>query len=409
MKGPRDHVKHVSCFALQYRCLIRVNKLEPIGVDQEAHVSIEPTTTTDNVTVVSGQVPNGHDLQNPFANYAENRSAKTLQNQQGDLAAFAKFLLAAGIPEHLTAHELMTTPAAWRNVSFDIVESFRNWLVESGYAPLTCNIYLSTVKVYANLATKAGVLSTTELARIKGVQGFGRKAAKKVNNRRTVTRINDKKTEHIALTDAQADQLKRQPDTPQGRCDAVIMALLLEHGLRVGELAALEVSAFNLQEKTYTFYRKRIHKTQTHKLTADSFTALAAWLGDDGGALKMGPLLRRSRKGGRLTDSGMNESAITSRIRALGAAINVGKLSANDLRHYWATRAAQQGMGLFDLQEAGGWSSPEIPRRYIEEARVTNAVVDLWGVDRGAVLRMVNNMRNITEIGVSDLDTMLDG
>jgi hypothetical protein len=51
-------------------------------------------------------------------------------------------------------------------------------------------------------------------------------------------------TVHIAQK--QAKKLKSQPDTPQGRRDALLMCLLLDHGLRVGEVARLQVSDFDL-------------------------------------------------------------------------------------------------------------------------------------------------------------------
>jgi len=47
-------------------------------------------------------------------------------------------------------------------------------------------------------------------------------------------------------------------------------------------------------------------------------------------------------------------------------------LSAHDLRHYWATRAALNGTPLDRLQDAGGWSSPAMPLRYVENAKIAN-------------------------------------
>jgi integrase len=257
-----------------------------------------------------------------------------------------------------------------------MVEAFKGWQVAGGYAVGSVNVRLSTVKTYARLATKAGILSTTDLALIRAVEGYSRKEARRVDERREVTRKGDKKAESVSLTKAQADALKEQPDTPQGRRDAVIMALLLDHGLRVGELAGLQVSAFNLKEKTFTFYRQKVNKTQTHKLTADSFAAVRAWLASDAPAL--GALLRGSRKGGALSiESGMTERSLTERVRVLGEAVGVTGLSAHDCRHYWATRAARQGTDPFALQEAGGWSSLAMPRRYVESAKIANEGVKL--------------------------------
>jgi integrase len=337
--------------------------------------NITPTTSTENAMTLAGQIANTHAAAGVFDAYTDRKADNTLRRQRADLAVFADFLCAAGIPECPTAEQLMTEPAAWVGVSWGMVEGFLKWQVAQGYAVGSINVRLSTVKTYARLATKAGVLTDTNLALIKLVVGYDKKEARRVDERRDVTRLGDKKAESVTLTKEQADALKDQPDTPQGRRDAVIMALLLDHGLRVGELAALEVSAFNLKERTMRFYRQKVNDTQTHKLTADSFAALAAWLKNDAPA--MGPLLRGSRKGGKLIDSGMTERSLTERVRVLGEEAGVSGLSAHDLRHYWATRAARQGTDPFALQEAGGWSSLEMPRRYVKNAKIANEGVKL--------------------------------
>ncbi len=89
----------------------------------------------------------------------------------------------------------------------------------------------------------------------------------------------------------------------------------------------------------------------------------------------MGCVWRGSVKGeaGKLT----SERAITTRVRDLGAAVGLVGLSAHDLRHYWATQAARNGTPIDRLQDAGGWSSPAMPMRYIEAAKVANDGVRL--------------------------------
>ena len=60
------------------------------------------------------------------------------------------------------------------------------------------------------------------------------------------------------------------------------------------------------------------------------------------------------------------------RVHDLGAAVGLVGLSAHDLRHYWATRAARSGTPLDRLQDAGGWASPAMPLRYVETAKIAN-------------------------------------
>ena len=45
---------------------------------------------------------------------------------------------------------------------------------------------------------------------------------------------------------------------------------------------------------------------------------------------------------------------------------------ATDAEGNWATRAARSGTPLDRLQDAGGWASPAMPLRYVEEAAIAN-------------------------------------
>ncbi len=149
---------------------------------------------------------------------------------------------------------------------------------ERGYAIDSINVRLSTVKVYCKLAAKAKVLDAADYALIKLVTGYRHKEKRNVDLNREITRIGDKKAEAIILSKAQADALKAQPDTAQGRRDALLMCLLLEHGLRCGEVEALTVQSLNLDDETLTFYREKVNIEQKHELTKDSRQAARRYL-----------------------------------------------------------------------------------------------------------------------------------
>lgn len=248
-------------------------------------------------------------------------------------------------------------------------------MLEQGFSVSSVNRKLSTVKVYVKLAAQSGAVPATEATLIKAVSGYGSTEGKRIDERRERTRKGHKKAQHVSISNEQAAALKKQPQTPQGRRDAVIMALLLEHGLRVGELALLQVADLDLRAGTFSFYRPKVDKIQTHRMTLDTVRALAVWLTSDAPAI--GALLRGSRKGGALTEAGMSERAITARVAELGAAVGLVGLSAHDYRHYWATRAATAGTDAFALRDAGGWSSLAMPSRYVESATIANERVKL--------------------------------
>lgn len=351
------------------------------------------TSTTDNRQLdqrrAIGAAFNQAAAAGVFADYRGRRSANTLKAQDSDLAVFTDFLLYAtgrNLPEaekkkiaDLYAR-LNIDPQAWAGITWGLVQAFINWQLDGGYAISSVNRRLSTVKKYAALATKAGALDPTEKAMIKDVTGYSRKEAVQLDHKRTEadtpTRRGVKKADHVSIDNRQADRLKRCDDgTAQGRRNAVLMCLLLDHGLRAGEAAGLLVEHINFESKDFTFYRAKVGTTQTHTLSADTLAALKAYEAA-GDMPPAGALLRGSRKGGKLTHAGISTRSITDIVEKLGAAIGISGLSAHDCRHYWATywarRVEKLPKGVLTLQEAGGWSSLAMPRRYVENAKIAN-------------------------------------
>ena len=328
-----------------------------------------------------------------FEEYRANRPAQTLRAHHSDLANFARFLHQAGIHDAPSSDVLQSDPVAWQGITHGLILAYREWLMSQGYAIATVNRRLATVKNYAQLALAGmdnggddganvgGEARAGEIEKIKAVRGFGHKNGRNRDAKRkekgTPTRVGAKKPyKAVSLNPTQAKALKDQPATPQGRRDALLLCLLLDHGLRCGEVAALEVTDFDLNAGTLNFYRPKVDKRQTHKLTSDTLLALRAWV-ESGDAPAQGRILRRSYKGGALAQNGMSERAITGRVRELGQSIGIESLSAHDCRHYWATRATQQGTHPRALQQAGGWNSPAMVMRYVDESEIANAGVNL--------------------------------
>lgn len=303
--------------------------------------------------------------------YLEKSAPNTLRAQRNDLECFAAFLKSIGVVDAPAGDALQGGAAAWAGVTPGLLLAFREWMMTQGYAVATVNRRLTTAKVYAR---KAGIDP-------QGAKVFGHKAGRNRDQKRaeagTKTRVGAKKAyKAVTLTYAGAQALLKRPETPQGRRDAVLTALLLEHGLRCGEVALLTVSDFDLSAGTMTFYRPKVDKVQTHRLTPVSLKALKAYQAA-GEMPTAGAILRSSRKGGALTHEGMTERSITARVRDLGKEIGIHNLSAHDCRHYWATRASERGTHPKHLQQAGGWNSPAMVMRYVNETAIANEGVIL--------------------------------
>jgi integrase len=319
-----------------------------------------------------------------FEEYRGRVDADTLRRQEADLALFAFFLGAVKAikPQDAPAlgARLPVLAEAWANVTHGLVAAFLRWQLQEGYAVGSINVRLATVRRYCALANSAGVIPNDALALIRTVRGYSGRQARSIDAQRqrskTPTRVSTKKPEARVLTPEQVRRLKEQPDTPQGRRDALMICLLADLGLRVGELAGLEVGGVDLTRGTLTFYREKVHTTQTHKLSADILAAAKAYMAADAPA--GGQLLRGSRKNGELW-KGMSVRAIRERVGLLGERIGVGDLSPHDLRHTWATRAARGRSDPFALRDAGGWSSLSMPSRYVQSSEVANTRIELDG------------------------------
>jgi integrase len=321
---------------------------------------------TEAPLVVAGRVADRVAAGTVFAEYRSRKAVNTLRAQDSDLALFAHYLEAA----QLDAGDLLE-PEAWRGISWGLVSGFVRWLVAEGLAVASINRALSTVKAYSKLAAQAGAVSPEALALIRAVAGYGHKEAKRLDEARKMPRSGYKKAEATSIPPALARALKCQPDTPQGARDALLMCLLLDHGLRVGEVARLEWSAIDQNSEYLTFYREKVDKTQTHRLSRDTGVALARYR--QMVAFYTGPLLLASDKRGWLVEgSQMSTRAMNNRVAVLGQVAGVEGLSPHDCRHYWATMLSRKGTQIRALQDAGGWSSPAMPLRYAESARIAN-------------------------------------
>lgn len=336
---------------------------------------------SDSPIVIAGQAANKAAARAVFTDYRTRKAANTTRRQDADLALFAEYLNAARLP----AGNFAEDPRAWQGITWGLVEGFVKWQLVNGYAVDSVNVRLSTIKTYARLALKAGALDVSEYAMIKTVQGYGFKEAKRIDETRKAegleTRKGMKKSHAVIITDEQAAQLMSQDNTPRGKRDAFIMCLMLELGLRVGEIEALEVASIDLRNRRMTFYREKVSKIQTHWLTDRTLEAARAYMKH---APKEGSLWRASAekregkaKAGKLTSQGITARAINKRVELLGRMIGIEGLSPHDLRHYWATQAARSGTPVKNLQEAGGWNSPAMPLHYIEAEQIANSGVIL--------------------------------
>ncbi len=345
----------------------------------EARSMSENEHSTDLVVYADletlGQVADDYASQETFSDYQARRAANTLRRQRDDLTLFCTYLAAAGAAR--SPDDLFCDPEAWRGISAGLVQGFVAWQVQQGYAIATINSRLATIKVYCQLAMNAGTLSALALARLSLVKGYRHKEGRNVDREREVSRVGAKKALPTALNAGHAELLKRQPTTTKiGRRDRFMLYLFLELGLRCGEVRDLERDNLDLATGILFLYREKVDEDQYHQLSAESLIAAMAYLPDSAssGSRFLFPGYKDKKTG--LVEH-LTERAINDRVGTLGRRIGLSTLSPHDLRHYWATTATRNKTDLKSLQQAGGWSSPAMPMRYIAGSEIANAGVKL--------------------------------
>jgi integrase len=322
----------------------------------------------------AGQAANEFAERRAFDQYQQTLDPTTLTRQQGDLALFSLYLADAGI--EVSAAALFSDPTTWAGMTHGLLTGFVQWMLLDGYAIGSINVRLTTVRVYAKLAGKAGVLSGSDVALIEQVKGYRKSAGENADAKREKTRKGAKKAQPVPLSPDQIISLKgSQTDHAQGRRDTLLMCLLLDHGLRCGEIESLILADVRLSEGLLTFRREKVKLVQRHKLSTDTMVALYRYLEV---CKPEGRLLMGSRKGKGGLMGAMSKRAITSRVRVLGKRLlGVEALSAHDCRHAWVERALRGGTGIRVLQQAGGWSTPIMPLRYAGDMEIANEGVRL--------------------------------
>jgi integrase len=318
-----------------------------------------------------------------FKLYQDRRPINTQRTQRAALSVFTQFLQTCGL---MATGELYEEPTAWAGITWGLAQAFQKWLLLQGYSVKTINDRVSVVKVYMTMANQAGIIPDGEILRLQSLKAYTHKEAIDTDAKRAkegiATRTGNKKIAPTAITEEQARELcQARSETPQARRDALMMCLLLDHGMRVSEVADLRIENIDRTTKQITFYRRKTGKTSCHNLRGRVWRVLTEYLRKDNHA-KSGALILRSCKTGKLIQNkGITTRAIGERVALLGQGIGLQNLSPHDCRHYGATIAGNDPqVSLAGLMAWGGWSSAGVAIKYMNRGEAENDGVSL-GMD----------------------------
>mgnify|MGYP001042386951 CR=1 FL=1 len=319
--------------------------------------------------------------QNIFSDYLSRKAKNTITRHLKELRNFGRFLDSLGIH-----NKGMMELIEWKPVTWGLIEGYKKYMLKSGYSVNTINQTIYIIKAYATMAGMAEIISPDKLIYIKAVKGYKSKEIPHIDERRKEsaisTRIGRKKAEATRISADDARRLKLQPDTPRGRRDALLMTILLDHGLRISEVIGLKKNNFNMQDRTFTFYRPKTNRTDTHRMTDDTFNAAKKYFDmiqdviqfDENDSIwtsiKKNNAQYEIRKG-------LAKVSAQKRVTTLGKEIGIDKFSCHDCRHYFATAAHKAGTDTLDIMAAGGWATPAMVARYVNKDAISNLNVKL--------------------------------
>lgn len=156
------------------------------------------------------------------------------------------------------------------------------------------------------------------------------------------------------------------------RRDLALMLMLRDTGIRLAELAGLDLDHIDVVEREAIVTGKG-DKTRTIKFGYDTARALDRYLRERAKRLKdsakLGPELPALWIGpkGRLTDSGIYQ-IVERRGEQAGVKVNPHRFR-HHFSHTWLDRGGAEG----DLMELNGWDSPQMLRRYGRSAASARA------------------------------------
>ncbi len=346
-----------------------------IAVTQQPQ-ALSPYSDKDKLTVL-GQLGNEIAAGNVFAEHLQYKSDETRKAYSASISLFSQALSEIGITR--TVKQLLTDPEAWQGVTWSMVKNYRDWLMSKAYATGTVNQRLAIVRKMADLAGQAGMIDEEERLKIRGVKGYTSKTAKRADEKREAARVSNQKGESNFLTKKQVDNLLESlPETPQGRRDQLMLAMLAYLGMRVSELTQLKISDIDQTFGVVNIYRQKTDTTSKLTMPWPLRDILRDYL-EVRPDMEGDSLLASSKKGGQLVARPMSKRAIQGRVRALGQQIlDIDNLSPHDMRHSLAEKLAENKVSEAAAMDVLGWKTSAMFHHYRNKNKVVS-VPDVWG------------------------------
>jgi integrase/recombinase XerD len=211
-------------------------------------------------------------------------------------------------------------------------------------APSTINKRIAAIKTYWNylVQAKKSKLDPTQPIRVKRISSLWQPP-------RWLTRNQQAKLLH---------QVRKEKNPWKRARNLAMVQMMLQSGLRVSEVAALDVEDVDRNRKTVTIRSGKAGKDRIVLMNPDLTRAVEEWFeqrGDDAG-----PLFLSERGHTRLTRQGIHHL-----VRKYLDQLGLTDYSAHSLRHSFCRNLIDAGQPLQVVAQLAGHESLETTRRYV--------------------------------------------
>lgn len=267
----------------------------------------------------------------------QDRSDKTVKGYLADLHRFAVWF------ERCNSKELIPI-----NLTPTDIKLYRNWLQEHKAKPTTINRQLAAIRAYAKWAQESEQISSNPMRGIRPVQM--QKLAPKWLDRSQQNKL-------ISTAEQALNAARTESATMLAQRDLTIIQVLLNTGLRVGELCDLTFADIVMSPKKGKIIVRqgKGERRREIPLNLDARKALNIWLemrGDDGALLFSG------KRG-----EGISVSGVHRRLAELGRIAKVD-VHPHTLRHSFSKNLIDAGVSLEKVASLLGHSSLSTTRIY---------------------------------------------
>ena len=241
------------------------------------------------------------------------------------------------------------------------IASYLVALFHRGYSPASAGMVVAAVRFQARVASSPSPVGPATDRILAGFRREGRQ-----RGRGQVAGISWEMADTIADLVATSE-----PESLSALRDAALVSVMSDAMLRVSEVAALRCSDVREDEDGAGLVLIRRSKTDQEGEGAVLFLGpgtmerIRAWKTAAG--FNTGPLFRAIRVGGAVRKGPLSDRSVRQVIkdRAKQVGINGVRVSGHSLRIGSAQSLARRGASLVELQQAGRWTSPHMPGRYV--------------------------------------------